>query len=340
MSEITINMSYSGEKIEGQGVGAATKEQIKLIKSASDSGLKVLINENVATDILHVHTVDPKSFFRLRRAKGKTVMHVHFLPETLEGSIDLPKFAMNIFYKYFLSMYRIADELVVVNPIFIDALESYGVDRRKINYIPNFVSREEFHPYDLNEQMEAKRAYGIPEDAFTVLGVGQVQTRKGVLDFIEVAKAMPHINFLWAGGFSFGAITDGYKELKEATDNPPSNVKFLGIVPRTEMNRIYNACDLLFMPSYNELFPMAILEACSSGLPILLRNLELYEDILFEKYISGENVDEFISYIEELSHRDEKYESAIDDSKYISQYYSPENLKEIWIDFYKNIVKF
>ena len=27
-------------------------------------------------------------------------------------------------------------------------------------------------------------------------------------------------------------ITDGYKELKAIVDNPPKNVKFLGIIPR------------------------------------------------------------------------------------------------------------
>ena len=43
------------------------------------------------------------------------------------------------------------------------------------------------------------------------MGAGQVQTRKGVMDFVEVAKKMPDVKFVWAGGFSFGAITDGHE---------------------------------------------------------------------------------------------------------------------------------
>ena len=56
-----------------------------------------------------------------------------------------------------------------------------------------------------------------------VLGAGQVQTRKGVLDFVNVAKQMPDVQFVWAGGFSFGRITDGYEELKKLQENPPEN---------------------------------------------------------------------------------------------------------------------
>lgn len=49
-----------------------------------------------------------------------------------------------------------------------------------------------------------------------MLGAGQVQTRKGVLDFVDVAKKSPDVQFVWAGGFSFGRITDGYEELKKS----------------------------------------------------------------------------------------------------------------------------
>jgi 1,2-diacylglycerol-3-alpha-glucose alpha-1,2-galactosyltransferase len=45
--------------------------------------------------------------------------------------------------------------------------------------------------------------------------------------------------------------------------------------------------DVLFMPSFNELFPMAILEAVNAHKPVLLRDLDLYVDILFEKYEKG-----------------------------------------------------
>ncbi len=59
-----------------------------------------------------------------------------------------------------------------------------------------------------------------------------------------------------------------------------------GILERHEMKHCYNAADLLFSPSYHELFPMTILEAMSCNKPLLLRDLPLYENILFD-FMSG-----------------------------------------------------
>ena len=54
-----------------------------------------------------------------------------------------------------------------------------------------------------------KDEFKIPKDKFIVLGVGQTQTRKGVIDFAKVAKDNPNIYFVWAGGFSFGGERAG-----------------------------------------------------------------------------------------------------------------------------------
>lgn len=337
MRKLTIKMSYTGDKIEGQGVGAATKEQINLIKERCQDEFDVLVNQSGKHDILHVHTIDPVSFFRMMTTKAKIVMHVHFLPETLEGSIKLPKFMMGLFHKYFLYMYRKADYIVVVNPIFIEPLVGYNIKRENIKYIPNFVSEEVFYETDEDQRLATRREFKVPEDKFVVLGVGQVQTRKGVIDFVEVAKRMPDLFFVWAGGFSFGAITDGYKELKAVVENPPANVIFTDIVPRTKMNDIYNMADVLFMPSFNELFPMAILEACSSKRPLLLRNLELYEDILFNEYYQAPGVDGFVDELTKLSEDKGYYTKGVAQSDVITQYYSRNNIKKEWVSFYIDV---
>ena len=61
---------------------------------------------------------------------------------------------------------------------------------------------------------------------------------------------------MWAGGFSFGKISEGYEEIREAMKHAPKNIKFLGIVDREKMNEVYNMADVMFLPSYEELFPM------------------------------------------------------------------------------------
>lgn len=328
-------MLSSADKVAGQGVGSAYLEQVSLVRDGASDLFDIYINSRKKCDIVHVHTVDLWNYFKMNK-KSVSVCYVHFLPDTLDGSIKLPKFAFNIFKKYVTKFYNKADHLVVVNPIFIDDLVKFGIRRDKISYIPNYVSKEKFFKKDASLIREK---YNISKDSFVVLGVGQVQTRKGVMDFIDVANKMPDTTFVWCGGFSFGKITDGYDELKKVYENPPKNVIFTGIVPREEMNDMYNMADVLFMPSYNELFPMSILEAINSSKPLLLRDLDLYKDILFNKYLKGTNNDEFVSCLNDLKNDKKVYNKYSKLSNEISDFYSKEHVLEIWKDFYQSIVK-
>jgi 1,2-diacylglycerol-3-alpha-glucose alpha-1,2-galactosyltransferase len=337
MGKITINMLSKADSVKGQGVGSAYLEQVKLVTEGASDIFDIKVNDKHDADIIHHHTIEPMNYLRMKTSKGINVSYVHFLPETLDGSINLPKPAFDIFKKYVVDFYKSADYLVVVNPIFISALESHGISRQRIKYIPNYVSKADFYKKSAKEKKALRKELNIRPDEFVVLGVGQVQTRKGVLDFVEVAEKLPNVTFLWCGGFSFGNITDGYKELKKVVDNPPKNVKFLGIIPREKMNDMYNVADVLFMPSYNELFPMSILEASNVEVPILLRNLDLYKDILFDNYLIGNDNKDFISKIKSLTEDKKLYEEYSIKSRNISEFYSKENVLKIWRDFYIKI---
>lgn len=329
-----INMKSSADKVKGQGVGSAYIETVNLVKGLED--FKIKINSPVKSDITHYHTIDLKHYFNtFLKKSGVRLGYVHFLPETIDGSIKLPKPIRKIFDAYIIAFYKRMDYLVTVNPYFEERLAYYGIDTNKITSIPNFVSEKEF--FGVNKQLKNmyKKQYKIDED-FVVLGVGQVQTRKGVLDFIECANQNPDKRFIWAGGFSFGSITDGYKSLKNVVENPPSNVTFLGIVDRSEMNKIYNMSDLLFMPSYNELFPMSILEAMSVGKPILLRDLDIYKVILDGYYIAGDN-NSFSEIIDRMAHDEMYYEKAKKMSHAGSQYYSRDHIRHLWDDLYQKL---
>ncbi len=337
--KIRINMLSMADSVDGQGVGSAYLELIKLLQEDGKDDFEIYLNKGTNFDIIHAHTIEPRNYFKLKFSKNPTVAYVHFLPDTLDGSIKLPKFIFKIFKKYVISFYKSADYLVVVNPIFKKDMVKAGLDIDKITYIPNFVSKEKFFPKTKKEIIEIRKKYQLKDDDFVVLGAGQVQNRKGVLDFVEVAKTLPDVTFIWAGGFSFGKITDGHHELKQLMDHPPKNVKFLGIIPREEMNDLYNAADLLFVPSYNELFPMTILEAVNTGTPILLRDLELYEDILFKKYLKADNNQDFSTLIQTLSKDKQLYQQQIKNAQSIAEFYSKEHVYQLWKDFYESILE-
>ena len=341
MGKIRINMLSQATSVDGQGVGSAFLEQVALVKECEDLFEVAINSKSSKFDIYHMHTVNPS--YRMRFNKHHVnVAYVHFIPSTLDGSIKMPKPIFWIFKKYVINTYRKADEIVVVNPTFIPPLEELGISKENITYIPNFVDHEKFHLISEEDRNNLRDKYEIPHDKFVILGCGQVQTRKGVLDYIEVAKRNPDKVFVWAGGFSFGKMTDGYKELKAIMDNPPENVKFIGIIPRAEMNGIFNMADLLFMPSLSELFPMSILEAVNSFKPVLLRDLDLYEEILFkdkEAYAYGSNVDEFDEQVKKLASDKKYYAKYSEGSKLISDFYSKEHVKNIWREYYPRVLK-
>jgi 1,2-diacylglycerol-3-alpha-glucose alpha-1,2-galactosyltransferase len=328
--KISINMLSKATSVPGQGVGSAFLEQVSLVQNSPL--LDVHINALRTTDITHIHSVNFEYFFLLTK-NAKTVVYCHFLPETLDSSINLPGPIFQILKDYVVSFYKRAKHLVVVNPVFIEPLIDLGIERKRIHYIPNYVDQKDFYVIPHKETLKKKHGY----KGFVVLGVGQVQSRKGVFDFVDVARRMPDVTFIWAGGFSFKGLTAGYEELKDLMDHPPKNMKFLGIIPREKMNELYNLSDVFFLPSFNELFPMSILEASQLDLPFLLRELPLYQPIFNSNYISGKSVDEFVRILQALKDDPEYMKQAKTHAQWVKTFYNKASVLKMWEQFYQEV---
>ena len=333
---IRINMFSQADSVAGQGVGAAYLELIRLLRTHLVDDFYVTINKYGRSDLTHYHTINPTYFANsFSPARGRKIGYVHFLPDTLEGSIKLPGVAKKVFYQYVIDFYKRMDQIVVVNPIFIDKLAEYGLDRNKIRYIPNFVAKSEFYEQTQAKKNATRQELGIPQDKFVVFGDGQVQARKGVDDFAKLAEANPDYQFIWAGGFSFGKITDGYDHFKQLVDNPPKNLTFTGIIDREKLVDYLNMADLFILPSFDELFPMSVLEAFSCGTPVLLRDLDLYRAIIDGYYLSGKDFAEMNEQLRFAATHPEVLARQQELSRKASQQYSEDHLAEIWRDFYQ-----
>ena len=348
----TIKVISSAQKIKGQGVGSCYEEQVRLIKcglrgkfdiqdagrgSDDDAAGK---RKQRAADINHYHTIDPTNFIGNLCKSQKTVSvgYVHFLPETVDDSLRMPATIRKLFNGYLVLFYKSMDYLVTVNPSYVAKLERYGVDPARVAYIPNFVSCDGFGELAEDEVARARRSLGIEPGQFAALGVGQLQTRKGVADFVEVARMLPHIAFIWAGGFSFGMMTSGYEKIRDIVADPPPNVRFLGIVQRSMMNGIYNACDALFLPSYSELFPMTVLEAMCCKKPLLLRDIDAYPPILFDGYLKGRCNEEFAEALARLAGDAEFHAEWTARSWACHERYAGDRVLGMWDEFYTKVL--
>ncbi|MBU3851965.1 MAG: glycosyltransferase family 4 protein [Candidatus Paralactobacillus gallistercoris] len=334
---LKIDMFSSADKVAGQGVGSAYLELLRLLRNYLANQFQVSINNfREQADISHYHTIDPLFYLStFSKKRGRKIGYVHFLPETLEGSLNIPQPFRGIFYHYVISFYKRMDHLVVVNPSFIPKLVKYGIPENKITYIPNFVAQAEFYVQSDAYKQQFRQKLGIPADKFVVFGDGQVQERKGVDDFITLAKNNPDIEFIWAGGFSFGKMTDGYERFKKAMANPPANLHFPGIVKRAELVSYYNMADLFLLPSYDELFPMSVLEAFNCHTPVLLRDLDLYHAIIKGFYAPAQDVHEMDTIIHHLQHDPQALAQLRQASIKGAQTYSEQRLAKIWQQFYQ-----
>lgn len=337
---LTVAHFSKADSVKGQGVGSAYLELIRLQKTRLKDQLTIQINDYAPSDISHYHTINPQYFLTsFSKKRGVKVGYVHFLPDTLAGSIKLLGPLQKLMERYVIAFYKQMDQLVVVNPSFIPEIAAYGIDPNKVTYIPNFVSDQEFFPKDEAAKKAFRLEQDIDQDQFVVLGVGQIQKRKGIDDFIHLAQMNPDKLFVWVGGFSFGRITDGYEDYKKIYDNPPVNVRFTGIVDRPLMNDWYNLADVFLLPSYNELFPMSILEAFSTHTPVLVRDLDLYRDVIDGYYLAANDVSSWTDCLNRLASDTSFYQDQLNRAKQGADYYHPDRIAKIWLDYYRSLVK-
>ena len=95
--------------------------------------------------------------------------------------------------------------------------------------------------------------------------------------------------------------------------------------------------DMLFLPSYQELFPMTLLECVNAELPFLVRDLDLYKDIFLSHYLVGHDNDECSSLINRLKDDKDFYNEIKEDSLKLKEFYSVKNVAKLWDKYYKNI---
>lgn len=337
MGKISVNMLSVANIVKGHGVETAYNELINLLEKYGKNDLNIVKNKGEHYDVLHLHTVDPVGYLKQRVTKSTTLTSVHFLPDTLNGALKIPRVFSNIYAWWVKKIYLDSDYLVVVNPNYVDEISKLGVDKSKIFYIPNVVSNDSFYVISEKDKDRIRKKYGYKKDDFIVVSVGQLHKGKGVLDFIKVAKENPDIKFLWVGGFNFGNVMEGYDEIKEVYDNPPKNLRFTGIVDRKEVNILCNISNVFFLPSYYESFALVALEASHTEKPIILRKLDTYKNIYYDNVLYGKNNEEFIKYIRMLKGDKKFYNNAVKMTKKINKMYTEKEIYKKWLKLYKTI---
>jgi 1,2-diacylglycerol-3-alpha-glucose alpha-1,2-galactosyltransferase len=275
--------SESAFTIGGHGVHTAFIECQKALRQAPTVQL---VNPWLLrpSDILHVHSAGPIALAVLLRHPGPKVVSAHLTGDSFIGSISKAEYcraAIDSYLKYF---YEQADIILAVGASTKDYLQrQLGIDTT-IRTLPNTIDGVAIHNLrSRREQLRTK--FGWTSHRPVILGVGQVQPRKGIDDFIETAEEMPSLDFVWVGGFLFGPLSADRHRLKEAIEAAPENLRFTGPIPRQQVFEYYTAADIFLLPSHQETFGLSILEAAMAGLPLILQDLSSYRSIFNDSYL-------------------------------------------------------
>jgi glycosyltransferase involved in cell wall biosynthesis len=137
---------------------------------------------------------------------------------------------------------------------FIDEIEP-----RKAVLVPNFIEDE-----CLREN------HKISDHIKTVVFVGHVKIKKGIIEIFKVASSLKDIKFI-----VIGPVQQLPNDIEK-----PDNVILEGEVEHEKLSSYWQNADLFFFPSYTEGFANVMLEAMANGLPIVATKVGANKDMI------------------------------------------------------------
>jgi len=283
-------------------------------------------------EILQINTPWLKSLYLIKKAKRhgkKIIIWAHVTAEDVVGVFRFTANFAPVIKKYLTFAYGLADIVFCPTEYTKSLLIAYGLPEKKLVVLSNGVDLGLIYK-NLEKRDLYRKQFKLDRPAIGMVGL--VIPRKGVSTFIELAKKFPDKQFIW-----FGKI---YNRLlaEPLPENLPENSRFTGFVE--DRLAAFNALDVFLFPSYEENEGMAILEAAAVGLPILVRDIPVYDGWLIhgENCLKAKNNQEFIENLIKITDDSILKEKLSLNARKIAYLKSKENLSKNLNQIYNNLI--
>uniref|UniRef100_A0A0D6R6Q0 Glycosyltransferase subfamily 4-like N-terminal domain-containing protein n=1 Tax=Araucaria cunninghamii TaxID=56994 RepID=A0A0D6R6Q0_ARACU len=158
-------------------------------------------------------------------------------------------------------LHRAADLTLVTSTVVAKELEAARVAAAyKIRLWHKGVDSESFHPRFRSHEMRIRLTDGEPQKPL-IINVGRLGVEKNLGFFKMIMDRIPEVRLAFIGDGPYR------KELEEMFAGMP--VVFTGMLHGEELSQAYASGDVFITPSESETLGFVVLEAMSSGVPVL-----------------------------------------------------------------------
>ncbi len=209
--------------LEKSGIGRAILHQKEILEK---QGITVSDKMDKDVQIVHINTVLLNSVFTAIKAKilgKKVVYYAHSTMEDFKNSFIGSNLIAPLFKQWIKFCYNLGDIIITPTNYSKEILDNYGL-KRNILALTNGIDTD-FFKNDYSNLSAFQNKYNINNGEKTIISVGHFIERKGILSFIEVARKMPDIKFIWFGHTNFNIIPE---KIKSAIKSAPENLIFAG----------------------------------------------------------------------------------------------------------------
>ena len=294
-----------GEKLFSKsGLGKAIKHQMRALEYEN---IEYTTNVQDDYDIVHINFYGPNSFAlaKIAKSKGKKIVyHAHSTEEDFKNGFIFSKQIAPVFKKWLIKCYSLGDVIITPTPYSKRLLEGYGI-HKKIYAISNGIELDKFK----KDEASGKRfrdKYNLTNEDKVIIGVGLYIERKGIVDFVKLAKRLPEYKFIW---FGYSPLSAATKEVRDAVNTKLDNLLFAGYVEQKEIVDAMNGCNLYCFPTLEETEGIPIIEACACKTPAIIRDIPVFDEWLEDgkNVYKAKDLDEFEEKIKKIINGDLPY---------------------------------
>lgn len=230
----------------------------------------------VIHDALYVTSILAMALAKWHRKPALLVQHIAAIPFASWTMRRVMALANRMVTRPMLAM---ADRRVFISDVVRRALIG-DPPARSFALLFNGIDTAIFHPESAEARGAVRARHDLPAGAPLAIFVGRFVTKKGLSIIEAVARICPDLHVALVGE---GPVDPSAWRLP--------NVHILGRLPQPAIAALYQASDMLLLPSVGEGYPLVVQEAMACGLPVICGEESARADPGAHSWLHGVEVD-------------------------------------------------